>query len=302
MSAPSSIEELNETLKRFQNELVESRNLTIKTDNLIKNLSSEVRQIGKRQEVYEKRYVFNSVVAYILFSILIFAGLYLAFQAQVAREREAVLAAQVRIQDLQSRASELEAELERRREAEEEAYSIFRLLEEEKEEEIVERFPTVKGKLVNRAEVELMQREIDRININLARLAFEKGVDFFKRRQYKDARDAFLKSQLHVEKSHYNPELTFKLGMSLFQLKDLDGAAMHLRKSLTFDHNKETLNEITYHLAVALDRLGRGGEARAVYEDYAKRFKYDERALEAAKRVMQLIRDGATDEGAPPIP
>jgi TolA-binding protein len=250
--------------------------------------------------LYEKRYVFNSVVAYILFSVLIFAGLYLAFQAQVSREREAVMSAQVRIDDLQSRASELEAELERRREAEEEAYGLYRLLEESKEEEIIERFPTIRGKLVNRAEVELMQREVDRINTKLAKIAFENGAKFFKRRQYKDARDSFLKSQLHVEKSHYAPELTYKLGMTLFNLKDLDGSAMHLRKTLTFDHKKDTLNEITYHLAVALDRLGRAGEARTVYEDYADRFKYDERALEAQKRVMQLNRDGVGPaRGAP---
>ncbi len=293
-----SIEELTETLKRFQAELVESRNLTIKTDNLIKNLSSEVRQIGKRQELYEKRYVFNSVVAYILFSVLIFAGLYLAFQAQVAREREAVVGAQVRIQDLQNRVGELEAELERRREAEEEAYSLYRLLEEKKEEEILERFPAVRGKLVNRSEVEMLQREVDRINRDLAKAAFEQGAQFYKRRSFKEASDAFLKSLAHVEKTFYTPELEYKLGMSLFTLKDLDGAADHLRKSLAFEHNKDDENEIVYHLAVALDRLGRLGEARTAYEEYAKRFKFDERSLDAQKRVMQMTRDGVAPEGA----
>ena len=134
------------------------------------------------------------------------------------------------------------------------------------------------------------------MTLDLATFAKEKGVKYFKRRQYKDARDAFLKSQLHIDKSHYSPDLTYKLGMSLFHLKDLDGAAMHLRRTLTFDHKKDTLNEITYHLAVALDRLGRGGEARSVYEDYANRFKYDERALEAQKRVMQLNREGVDAE------
>jgi TolA-binding protein len=290
-------DDLNETLKQFRTELIETRNLTIKTDNLIKNLSADVRQIGKRQELGEKRWVFNSVVAYILFSVLIFAGLYLAFQAQVSRERDAVVAHQVRIGDLQTRVAELEAELERRREAEEEAYSLYRLIEEEKEDEILERFPTLRGKLVNRAETEMMQREVDRINKKLARTAFETGVERHTRRDFNGARDAFLKSILHVEKSFYAPELEYKLGMSLFFLKDLDGAVEHLRKALAFSQKKAVRNETLYHLAVALDHLGRGAEARAAYAAYVKRYATDKRSLDAQKRIMHFTREGVDADG-----
>lgn len=296
-TVPPSPEEMHDALRRVRSELIESRNLTIKTDNLIKNLSADVRLIGKRQETYEKRYVFNSVVAYILFSVLIFAGLYLAFQAQVARERDAVMAAQVRINDLQTRVQDLEGELERRREAEEEAYNLYRLVEESKQDELIERFPAVRGKLVNRAEVELMQREVDRINSELARSAFDAGLRAFKRRTFERARNAFMKSAGHVEKTFYSPELEYKLGISLYQLKDLNGAVEHLRKALTFEQSKDASNEIMHHLALALDSLGRLGEARLVYEEYIKRFAFDERALDAQKRVMQLTREKIEPEG-----
>ncbi len=289
--------DLTEALKRLRNELIESRNLTIKTDNLIKNLSSEVRQIGKRQETYEKRYVFNSVVSYILFSVLIFAGLYLAFQAQVAREREAVLAAQVRITDLQTRVQDVEAELERRREAEEEAYNLYRLIEEEKSDEILERYPAVRGKLVNRAEIEMMQSVVDDINSKMSRTAFDSGVRAFKNRRYEKSRNAFLKSIQHVEKTFYTPELEYKLGMSLFFLKDLNGAVEHLRKALAFEQKKEIRNETIYHLALSLDTLGRLGEARTAYEAYIKNFAYDTRAMDSQKRVMQLVRENIQPEG-----
>ena len=63
MSFEPHPDDLTETLKQFRTELIETRNLTIKTDNLIKNLSADVRQIGKRQEMGDKRWVFNSVMS-----------------------------------------------------------------------------------------------------------------------------------------------------------------------------------------------------------------------------------------------
>lgn len=302
MSGEPSSEEMIDTLKSLRSEIIESRNLTIKTDNLIKNLSSDVRQIGKRQEKYEKRYVFNSVVAYVLFSVIIFLGLYLAFQAQVAREREAVDAAKVRIMDLQGRVQELESELERRREAEEQAYSLLRFLEEGKRDQLLTAFPQVRGKLVNRGEIELLRREVERINQGQAREAFEEGVKHYNGRRYEAARDAFLKSLSHVQSTTYAPELQGSLGMSLFRLKDYAGAATHLREALNYTLTKDVRNEIMYTLGVALDQLDRGGEARAVYEAYVKRFAFDKRAPLAQKRVLHFIREGIKAEGTVPAP
>lgn len=296
MTAPSN-DELIDTLKSLQSEIVESRNLTIKTDNLIKNLSADVRQIGKRQDKYEKRYVFNSVAAYVLFSILIFAGLYLAFKAQVLREREAVDAANVRIGDLQRRVGELENELERRRESEEQAYSLVRLVEEDKRDELLQSFPVARGKLINRGEIELLRREVDRINIELAYNAYIEGAKAYKANRFEVARDLFLKSLKHVEKAHYSAELRFSLGMSLFQLKDYAGAIEHLRRALEYPLLKETKNDALYSLAVSLDHQGRTGEARKLYEEYAKRYAYDKRAPVAQKRVFSFIKDGIQAQG-----
>ncbi len=58
---------------------------------MIKSLSAEIRQIQKKQETYERKYIFNSAVAYIVFVVIIFVGLYIAFDAKVGvvrREKE----------------------------------------------------------------------------------------------------------------------------------------------------------------------------------------------------------------------
>ena len=295
---PSVVSEIEQVVRELRNDMIESRNLIIKTDNLIKNLGGDIRQITKRQENFEKRFVFNSVMSYVLFSVIIFTALYLAFQAQVAREHNAVETAEERITQLDQRVVELEGELGRRKVAEEEAYTLYRLMEEGKKDEVLSRYPTARGKLVNRAEKELLEDAVDDLNRELAWTAFEFGRDRFKRRDFEKARDALLKSVRHVAKDHYSSHLFYYLGMSLYELKDYVGAVENLRKALEYKQDRATKNEAVIHLAMALDKLNRGGEARAAYEYYVKRFAVDKRALDANKRILHYMREGIAAEGA----
>ena len=298
---PSSSKEssgsIDQVVRELRSDMIESRNLTIKTDNLIKNLSADIRQIGKRQEMFEKRFVFNSVMAYVLFSVIIFTTLYLAFQAQVSREHAAVEAAQDRIRVLEQGETSLKGELDRRVLAEKEAYSLYRLIEEGKKDEVLAQFPTVRGKLINRGEKELLSAAVADINRELGSSAFEFGRQEFRKRDYEKARDALLKSVRHVEKAHYSPKLHYFLGMSLYQLSDFAGSVEQLRKALQFKHDRSSSNEAVIHLAMALDKLNRGGEARAAYEYYVKRFAVDKRALDANKRILHYMREGIAAEG-----
>jgi len=57
-------------LSELRREVIESRNLVIKTDNLLKNLHAELKQMGRKQELFEKRHMTTSVAAYFLFAAL----------------------------------------------------------------------------------------------------------------------------------------------------------------------------------------------------------------------------------------
>src|SRR5881296_3449087 len=61
-------------LSTLRKELIEARNLVIKTDNLLKNLHAELKQMGRKQELFEKRHMMTSVAAYFLFAALATLG------------------------------------------------------------------------------------------------------------------------------------------------------------------------------------------------------------------------------------
>ena len=58
--------EFGEELEEIKREIVESRSLTIKTNNLVNGLSADIHGIGKRQQGYERNLKFSSVGFYAL--------------------------------------------------------------------------------------------------------------------------------------------------------------------------------------------------------------------------------------------
>lgn len=73
-AAAESKPEQNKELSEIRKEVIEARNLVIKTDSLLKNLHAEVKAIGKRHEDLQKRAWISSGVAYAIFAALCVAG------------------------------------------------------------------------------------------------------------------------------------------------------------------------------------------------------------------------------------
>jgi tetratricopeptide (TPR) repeat protein len=73
-AAAESKPEQNKELSEIRKEVIEARNLVIKTDSLLKNLHAEVKAIGKRHEDLQKKAWISSGVAYAIFAALCVAG------------------------------------------------------------------------------------------------------------------------------------------------------------------------------------------------------------------------------------
>src|SRR5687768_15282655 len=69
------VHEVDEELREIKREIIESRGLVIKTNNLTNALSADIKSIAKRQQTYERRLSWNSATAYIVFVVVVFAAL-----------------------------------------------------------------------------------------------------------------------------------------------------------------------------------------------------------------------------------
>ena len=67
--------DVDEELREIKREIIESRGLVIKTNNLTNALSADIKSIAKRQQAYEGRLSWNSATAYVVFVIVVFVAL-----------------------------------------------------------------------------------------------------------------------------------------------------------------------------------------------------------------------------------
>jgi TolA-binding protein len=67
--------EVEDELRELKREVIESRGLVIKTNNLANGLSADLKSIAKRQAGYERQITWNSATAYAVFVLVVLIGL-----------------------------------------------------------------------------------------------------------------------------------------------------------------------------------------------------------------------------------
>ena len=117
----------------LRKEVIEARNLIIKTDNLLKNLHAELKQMGRKHEEQEKRHWMTSVTAYVAFAVLAGVGAIAYARAEVRTARDEAQSNESRAAALQKDAEKIKSADLTRREASEKALRVYDLLGSEKE-------------------------------------------------------------------------------------------------------------------------------------------------------------------------
>jgi TolA-binding protein len=173
---------VEEDIQEIKKEIIQSHNLIIKTDNLITNLSAEIRQIQKKQESYERKYWINSVAAYVIIAALCFIGVYIGFEAKVDAVRKGRAQLEESLAAARAEAEELQQKLSVRAQQEKAAEHLLKLKREQRDEEAlkvaeqldVNRLSPVLGRLVSR-ETEELRRDIGRTALDEGRSLYQRG-------------------------------------------------------------------------------------------------------------------------------
>jgi len=76
--------ELSKMFDEIRREVIESRNMTIKTDNALKSLHAELKIVSGQQDAFQKRTWFSTGAAYVVFSALCVAGVIVISNARAA--------------------------------------------------------------------------------------------------------------------------------------------------------------------------------------------------------------------------
>lgn len=275
---------LLEELARLREEVVATRNVVNRTDNYVKGLAAEVKGTVQRQTRTERRAFLNSVFAYLIFTALIFVGLYMTFESRVEKyqvdrklfEKEAAV--------YKREIAELKADLGRWTQIERELMEFERLVKDGNKEAAVAKYSALRSVRFSG----LLEDLIVRFKAEVAKDKYDRGQELFQQGNFDKADEAFLKSLEYNEEPEYLGKLLYYQGMSALRMKDFPRAADLLRKALGHDHEYKIRSDAAYHLAYAHDRMGEKRTAKDLYFRFFDRYRKHLFANQARRRYEQL--------------
>ncbi|HPB98940.1 MAG TPA: hypothetical protein PKW66_23655, partial [Polyangiaceae bacterium] len=122
------MDDFDDELREIKREIIESRGLVIKTNNLTNALAADIKSIAKRQQGYERRIVWNSATAYVVFVIVVFVALKLAWDARVDAVRAETEQTRAKATRLEAELRDIQQREEERSRADSKAASLYELV------------------------------------------------------------------------------------------------------------------------------------------------------------------------------
>jgi TolA-binding protein len=282
------VHEVDEELRDIKREIIESRGLIIKTNNLTNALSADIKSIAKRQQTYERRLSWNSATAYIVFVVVVFAALKLAWDArvdQIKAETEQRALDNDRLRKEQREGAKRD---EDRARAESRAAQFYELIRQGKRAELVEQWEQVKKEPLSKAEIAFFGDAVDRARNDLAAQQYQQGMDRVRVQRWQEAASAFEESLRYKEESPIGPGVRLGLADAYRHLNRQRDAIPILTLLAENAADKEVHDDALYLLAWCQTDVQAWNDAKNTWRTLIRRFPESRFAGEAKMQLAQL--------------
>ncbi|MBS2016749.1 MAG: tetratricopeptide repeat protein [Deltaproteobacteria bacterium] len=283
-----SVHEVDEELREIKREIIESRGLVIKTNNLTNALSADIRSIAKRQQTYERRITWNSATSYVVFVLVVFAALKLAMDARIDQlkgdgdHRQKEIA---RLTDELARARDREKERET---ADERGAKLYELIRQGKRNDLITQWETVKGQPFTKAEAAIFSDAVERARSELAAQLYQQGMDKVRVQRWQEAATAFEESIKYREDAANGPSVRLGLAEAYRHLNRQKEAIPLLTQLAENPVDKEVHDDALYLLAWCQMDVQAWNEAKSTWRTLIRRFPDSRFAAEAKLQLAQL--------------
>src|SRR3954468_6791187 len=275
----------------LRKEVIEARNLVIKTDNLLKNLHAELKQMGRKHEEQEKRHWMTSVTAYIGFTVIAGVGAIAFANAEVRTARSDAQANEARAAALQKDAEKIKASEQTRRETSERALRVYELLGSEKDGPGLNQAMTQAMHLDRNQMSALEAKAIDDraagMKRQLAEAARSSGESAYRRQDWKAASQD-LGRYVELEPKVSDGMIWFHLGSARIQTREFQTAVQPLENFLKSTGGTKTAQYAGLLLGQAYEEVGNPARAREVYERALSLYPGSDFATQLRNRLRRL--------------
>lgn len=266
------IDEFDEELRDLKREIIETRGLIIKTNNLTNALSADLKSIAKRQQSYERRLVWNSATAYIVFVLVVFVALKLAWDARVDAVRAETEQTRQAVDRLARELKDAQKRDEERAKAEVRAASFYDLIRQSKRAEVVEQFETLNKDPLTKTELAVFSDAVERARGELSIAAYHTGLDHARVGRWHEAAQALEESLRYKDDAAHSPLARYNLADAYRHLARQRDAVPILIQLSEASPDKEVMDDATYLLAQCLIDIQAWNDAKNTLRSFVRRF------------------------------
>jgi TolA-binding protein len=282
--------EVDDELREIKREIIESRGVVIKTNNLTNALSADIKSIAKRQQSYEGRLSWNSATAYVVFVVVVFAALKFAVDARV----DAIDATSKHLRDENARmkqdldeARQREAE---RQAAELEAAKFYDLIREGKRADVIRGWEAMKSKPMTKSEAQLFAEAVDRARVEQATALYLQGLDAARLQRWQEAAGAFEESLKYDESAAVSPQAKLDLAGAYRKLHKQKDAIALLIPLTEGNVDREVQDDALELLAWCQVEIEAFNDAKNTWRTLLRRFPESHYAPEAKLALQNLMQ------------
>jgi TolA-binding protein len=259
-------------LRDIKREIVESRGLIIKTNNLTNALAADLKSISKRQIGVERRAFWNSAGANVLFVVVVIGVVKLAWDARIdsvtaetAGSKQKLARAEKELEDAKKRADD-------RARAESEATAYYELIRAERRQEVIDGFENMRQRPLSRAELAFFTDAVERARAELSIKSYQLGLDHMRTGRWHEAAVAFEDAIKQKETAAHTPGARLNLSRAYRKLSRQRDAIPILAQLSEASTDKEVMDDATFLLAECLIDIQAWNDAKTTLRSFIHRF------------------------------
>jgi TolA-binding protein len=265
-------DEPGEELRDIKREIVESRGLIIKTNNLTNALASDLKSISKRQIGFERRAFWNSAGANLLFVVVVIGVVKLAWDARIDSVMAETSGSKQRIARAEKELEDTKRRDDDRAKAENEAAAFYELIRAERRQEVIDGYESIRQRPISRAEAAFFADATERARAELSIKSYQMGLDHLRTGRWHEAATAFEEAIKQKETASHTPSARLNLARAYRKLNRQRDAIPILSQLSEASPDKEVMDDATFLLAECLIDIQAWNDAKTTLRSFIHRF------------------------------
>lgn len=289
-------------LEEIRREVVEARNMTIKTDNALKTLHAELKVVTAQQDAFQGRTWFATGAAYILFTALCVGGVVVLTNARSAAANAERDRLEKQVAELNTGMDKLKAEIAGQQTAEQQAMQVYRqmtTLPGEERLKGIDALAKLDQQRLSPFARQVLQDRAVLLRKEVGGAVLEKGKAAFRRQDWPET-IAQLNRFLTMDPVQDDLlDASFFLGNAYFQSRKFEDAIKHLTRFVEGDKKAKLRDFALMMLMQSYDMTGNKEQAVAAAKEGWNTYPSSDFRMQFLQRLQRTNPSSTAPAAAP---